>query len=349
MGSVLVTTLDPSFKTSNVAGNGMALPTIDEADAVRMVFDQVHSGAFSSNADDDWREAQTIVNRVGCLPLAVQNCVGAINAVERTLKQYSGRYPKPGPILEQSSVGNVSRSWAPYAQALKESIQDCLDPLDRTTRALLDVFSLLDPSKIPERPFDFVGRAIPDDLKGVDFVQPHFFEECIKQLSKGVVMRGSRNSSSSHNNNNNSLSDTSPYDEGSTFPEFHIHDLYCEFLQRDLKKNVDRRQVAFDTATRLVSMTLDPSNYPKNVTTRMAERGLFLEYFSHIESIRKFFESTWEDEEPQRRLRIPASFVTLLHLSSWYVMAPSALAPAHGGRKWGWAGAQAPSTLLPGR
>lgn len=117
MGSVLVTTLDLFFKTNNVAENGMALPTIDEEDAVKMAFDEVHPEAFSSNTDGDRREAETIVKRVGCPPLAVQNCVGAINAVKRTLKKYSARYTQPGPILEQWSVGDVSRSWAPYDQA----------------------------------------------------------------------------------------------------------------------------------------------------------------------------------------------------------------------------------------
>lgn len=49
-------------------------------------------------------------------------------------------------------------------------MQDCPDPLEDASRGLLDVFSLLDPSQIPEWPFGFVGRTIPADLKRIDFV-----------------------------------------------------------------------------------------------------------------------------------------------------------------------------------
>ncbi|KAK1833470.1 hypothetical protein QBC39DRAFT_346112 [Podospora conica] len=327
MGSVLVTTLDPSFKTTNVAGNGMLLPDMEEEEAIRMVLSQVHSKALTGNTEDDRREAQTLVRRVSCLPLAVQTCVGSINAAERTLKHYNERHTESGPIVDKSLPGEASPPWAPYPQSLKETMEDRLSTLDVDSRALLDVFSLFDPSKIPEQPFCFVGRTVPSYLQTVTFVQPKIFDECIRKLSNGLVMLGSGNTGRNRPNAN-SANELGKWDLG----VFHIHDLYCQFLRSELAKSVKRRQVAFDTATKLISRILDRSEYPKDpdVTPRMTERKLFLEYFSHVESIRKFFESTREKEEarrktrlstqeegPETRLRIPAAFLQLMYRSTW--------------------------------
>lgn len=297
MGSVLITTLDQSFGTSNVAGNGAQLGTIDEEDAIQMVLSQVLPHA-RNDADQGRKEASEIVQRVAHLPLAIQNCVGVINESGRTLTQYNRQYRDKRSVLKSTTQGTVNRNYAPYPRGLTDTICDRLGRLDANARALVDVFSLLHLDRIPETLFK--PAKPPEDLGEIGFLTN--FESCITQVSKGLVSRGE------------------PKKQGDAdLSKFFMHSLHHEFIRTEMSK--EGRQTAFNTASRLVSLALDPSNYPKDMPRRAVDRKYFLDYFSHAESIRQFCERVLKDDGNEA-LEIPASFIMLLNLSSWYIPKP---------------------------
>lgn len=285
MGSVLVTTLDPSFGTSNVAGSGAPLETFDEDSAIEMMLSQVSDHA-KNDADQGRNEAREIVRRVAHLPMAIQHCLGMINESGRTLSQFNKKYRNPTSVLLRTSDNKVNRPYAPYHQGLTDTLQDRLEALDGDSRALMDAFSLLYNVRIPESMFDIDP---PEDLHDVDFLQD--FERCIVKVSKGLVLRA-----------------------GDDLSTFYLHSLLRDFLRDNMTKQ--SRQVAFDTVTRLISIALDQKNYPPNMARRMADRKYFLEYFKHTESIRLFCEEAL-DAKGQHELEIPVFFIAMLEASSW--------------------------------
>jgi len=67
---------------------------------------------------------------------------------------------------------------------------------------------------------------------------------------------------------------------------------------------------------RLISVALNPDNYPKDIAGRMVDRKLFLEYFDHIKSVRKFCEEML-GAHPGSSLQIPVFFIEMIKWSSW--------------------------------
>jgi len=187
MGSVLVTTLDPSFGTSNLAGNGAPLDPLEENSAIDMMLSQISDHA-RNDADHGFKEAREIVQRVAYLPLAIQHCLGVINESGRTLAQFNKRYRSPSAVLQRASANKVNRYCAPYHQGLTEALLGRLNGLDEDSRALMDVLSLLHNVRIPESLFDL--EAMPQDLEDIGFLRD--FELRIVKVSKGLVQRAER-------------------------------------------------------------------------------------------------------------------------------------------------------------
>ncbi|KAM5452137.1 hypothetical protein MaudCBS49596_003491 [Microsporum audouinii] len=289
-GSVLITTLDPAFATSTVAGMGAELPPLDESDAIEMVLSQVPPNAYGT-LEGSREAAGQIVRRVANHPLAIQNCIGVINECGRSLSEYNKKYKNSDSVIRNSTVETVNRNYAPYDRGLRDALKDRVEALDNGSHVLMDVISILHQVKIPANLLDL--DEPPEDLSNIEFIND--FDPHIAKLLKGLVSRNDRKS-------------------GNEPLYFHLHTLLRDFLRSEMSPK--SRQIAFDTVTRLLCIALNPWSYPSDVSGRQTDRRYFLEYFAHIESVRHFCDEHWQHEDLDA-LQIPTHYIILLSYSSW--------------------------------
>ncbi|EFR04153.1 SesB protein [Nannizzia gypsea CBS 118893] len=289
-GAVLITTLDPAFATSTVAGTGAELPPLDESDAVEMVLSQVPLNAYGT-LEESREAARQIVRRVANHPLAIQSCIGVINECGRSLSEYNRKYKDSDSVIRNSSVERVNRNYAPYDRGLRDALKDRVETLDNGSRVLMDVISILHPGKIPASLLDL--DEPPEYLSNLEFIKD--FDLHITKLLKGLVSRNVRKS-------------------GNEPLYFHVHTLLRDSLRSEM--SLKSRQIAFETVTRLLCIALDPWSYPSDVPGRETDRRYFLEYFAHVESVRRFCDEHWRGEHLEA-LQVPTHYIILLSYSSW--------------------------------
>ncbi|KAI0469332.1 hypothetical protein F4859DRAFT_523125 [Xylaria cf. heliscus] len=299
-GSILITTNDPAFGSNNVAGDGAELDELDSESGVKMVLNQITRFAQGHDKDLAKAEALKLVESFGHLPLAIQTAVGIINDSSRTLAQWNRRASTE---LVFKPTAQFNFNYAPYPKGLAQAFANRIESLDETSRALLDVLSLLDPDLIPEQLIDQGNPA--EDIRDIEFVSN--FDHCISRLSKGFVLRGGRRTK---HEALDQIKDTS---------SFHMHRLLREFVRMHM--NSQRRQAAFETASRLLSLAVDIRNYPHDAVGILAksktslDREYFSTYLGHIESLRLYYEDCRRHEK--NTLKVPVYFLTALQRSSW--------------------------------
>lgn len=187
---------------------------------------------------------------------------------------------------------HVTTNNAPGERVWSVSIKDILrnrpETLNREARFLIYIISILHPERIPRKLFE--PNSPPEDLKDIGLIQD--FDGHITELSTDLVHYTYEECGTSYLNMHTSLRDV---------------------LQDEMSPQ--SRQAAFDTVIRLLCAALDPSCYSKEIPQREIERQLFLEYFSHIESVRQFFEHYWQPQDPEV-FQIPRHYILLLSYSS---------------------------------
>ncbi|RWA09517.1 hypothetical protein EKO27_g5578 [Xylaria grammica] len=250
-GSILITTNDPVFSSNNVAGDGAELAELDNDSGVTMVLSQITQFAQGQDKNQAELEALELVSRFGGLPLAIQTAVGSINESSRTLAQWNRR-ASTEVILKSTNQFNFN--YAPYPKGLAEAFANRVENLDDSSRALLDVLSTLDPDGIPEQLIDQESPA--EDVSDINFVSD--LDNCISRLSKGLVLRGGR--SGRGDVLQSDIEDAS---------SFHMHRLLRDFVR--IQMTDESRQVAFETASRLLSLAVDIRNYPQDAGLRSAK------------------------------------------------------------------------------
>ncbi len=275
-GSILITTLDPSFATSSVAGQGKQLLRMEEADAISMMLTQVSRHSTENEVSDDRAEARELARRVGFWPVAIQSCIGAINDTNRSLYQYNRGHADSKAILSDATADKVDRHWAPYGRGLNDLLRARLAILDDDDRALVDLFSLLDPDNIPEMLLDILETS-------KDLITAHpirDMDKSIARLSKGLVTRDSS---------------TTAGDDGAS--SFYMHRLLRDYLRMSMTQSSS--QSSFELATELLYVTIarpKPTAYHKSESQRVQRH--FQDYFSHVEYTRLFLKTSKEPMSP---------------------------------------------------
>ncbi|KAJ8132094.1 hypothetical protein O1611_g1537 [Lasiodiplodia mahajangana] len=141
VGSVLITTRDPAGKDFCLA-RGIAVEPLSNDDALKF---------FQTQLDLDTRASQQVdaefVARFGGLPLAIMQVTSLIRRRQLTISEFSHTYDIS---IQQSGLADfqVSQHDGSYRQSIFTVW--AFESLDKTTQALLNVMSLLDPFHIQE-------------------------------------------------------------------------------------------------------------------------------------------------------------------------------------------------------
>ncbi|TPX18479.1 uncharacterized protein E0L32_011592 [Thyridium curvatum] len=292
-GSILITTVDPIFQTSNYAGRGEKLSPLSEDDASKMVLDQVRKEALSKSTEMNLEAARQVVSRVECLPLAISGIIGTINSdATDTLSGYNERNKHAEPILTYTAEV-FDRRFAPYGKAIADVFREQLRVLgrDAASLAMMEVISLLHGHRIPGELLGF-GKG-PGGIADIDFTMD--FGKHIKSLSRGLLDQNER------------MYAEEPLHYG-------VHGLIRQFVRQQMTDK--SRQKAFDSATQLLYVAIDPlASYTEKEPSRETDRRLFLDYFTHIQSVKGFGDQLWK--ERGNVLRVPVYYFMLLAYSSW--------------------------------
>jgi hypothetical protein len=273
-GAILITSRDPIFETSSGAGNGQQLKAMDEKLALEMLRSQL-----PDEVEFGKEEALKIVRRVQCLPLGIQACVGVINEARCSLGDFNLQWSAPKALLEEA--------FAPYENGgLGDVWKLALLKIDNESRAMIEVFSLLDPDNIQERIFVVGNHSLP--MNNVEYLQNRV--KCIKTLLKGLVQP------------NTAV-------QGTHLRSFHMHRLLQTCVQMEMSP--ESLQDAFNSAITLVCGMMSPlwnTTWPKIHMD-------YKEYFTHVQTIRRYY-LEMSEEESKCPLTIPINFLELLRLGA---------------------------------
>lgn len=297
-GSILITTVDPFFQSSNLAGQGQQLNELGEDAGVEMVIAELSEQARGrGNAEETRREAIELVRSVDNLPLAIKACIGFINDTSRTLAQYNRRYKSTEIVLKDDTSGHyVNSSHAPYSRGTGLSVvySNHILTLNKESRELLNTMALLYPEEIPDQLFD--PDSPVDNVDDISFTGQKL-GPCISRLSKGLILLGPGNGTRTGNGLVNK--DTTSY---------HMHRLLRKFIRQQLDDS--SRQKCFEIGSRLLFLAADSKH--------RLNQEYYSDYFQHIESFREFYLETCKSHRDSI-LQVPICFVELLQRSGWLV------------------------------
>lgn len=156
-GSVLITCRDPSIQSSALVRNsGVVVPELSEEEGLTLLLRLTRR-----ENDQNDTMASKVVQALGGYPLAIVQMAGYILSrqlsFEDFLKLYSHEKERAAIIGDSGDQGDLA-SLRGYNQTL--STAWALDTLEKESRTLLEVMSLLDPDNIPDSLLDSNPAAI---------------------------------------------------------------------------------------------------------------------------------------------------------------------------------------------
>jgi hypothetical protein len=283
-GAILITTRDPFFAQPDIAGDGQELLQLDEESAIALVRSSVPRPTGDSQ---EYLDAQKLVRRVGCMPLALRTCIGQMTEAGCTISQYQRNWDTRQ-IISESNIKHVNMRNAPYSKSLIDVLATSLASLDDVTRSLFEVLSLLDAEKIPEDLFE------NEELKSqIPFLKVRF--KCISELMTSSLIGNEGNPGAGE------------------IRYFHMHELWNDFTREETKGA--SRQQAFDWATLL----LDAKIWIGKQSERVAQLE---QYFDHVASLFEYacqYSTSRQGELGEDKIQLSVTFISLIRRMSWYV------------------------------
>lgn len=311
-GSVLITTVNPVFATNAVAGFGVEIKQLDEAEAESMITNELYSSTDPDAITDEMKaEALKLAQRTSCHPLLIKHCLGDVHERQCTLDYYNKQSWETGIFVDTNN--QINSVYAPYERSLSEALRQRVEMLDQESRDLIDVFSLLDPDNISTDLFDSPQRKKwPQEIQNIKFIAK--FAACQVRVTKGLVSHRGRDK------------------HGREI--LALHRVNRDFLWHSM--TTDSRIIAFNAAVRLLLHATDKVWMAANVLDgkHQSKRGLdhriITWHFINIEAIRHFFQEHYdpkaasgqgfqdESDADEAYLDIP-NFLLLLSGVAWYV------------------------------
>lgn len=182
-GAVLITSRDPLAKTYIYSENsGVSLPpfTTDEASKFLLKL---------TRREGEVEERQSgfaVAERLGGHPLAITQMAGVIDRRELSFEEFLRIFEEEEirKILFETQIGN-SKARAGYQHTL-DTVW-ALEKLSKGSATLLDVLSLLDPDKIPER----ILESKPPNINMYEYpsTNAEFFEARTQLLQSSLITR----------------------------------------------------------------------------------------------------------------------------------------------------------------
>ncbi|EED22768.1 conserved hypothetical protein [Talaromyces stipitatus ATCC 10500] len=281
-GAILVTTQLRIFATEDYCGQGKELLQLDEASAIQFLQSSVPDSLRNTEA------ARAIVQRVGCLPVAIKTSVGLIREAGCSLDDYNKEWNDPRTIIDRSDVKYADSRDARYNKGLRDLFAKSLQNLDLDARALVNVFSLMDDEHIPE-------EMLRNDLLAVQLPflkhRARLIRDLIESCLIGPETEAHRSSSR----------------------RFHIHRMIRAFVQMEMKLN-DRKS-AYESASLLLNARVVTGGDPKFAGNKS--------YFQHVQALWEYYQRELAPDDPTKvdnkfPVATPA-LVQLLRKTSWSV------------------------------
>lgn len=286
-GSILITSQDPYFATKDVAGEGQELPQLDDKSAIALLLSSIPRPLGTKQ---EAQEAAEIVQRVGCLPIAIRTVIGQITEDDCLLSEYIEQWNTKD-FFSESKVKHVNTINARYNKSLKDLWADSFESLNAKTRFMMHVMSLIDTENIPEDLF----RPLKDDTLAIKFPFLRDRVKCIRDLLGSSLI--------SKNIDKDEISDR----------YFHLHRMTRAFAQ--MQMDAESQQAAFDAATLLLENKVW-------IGEREERSAQLKQYFEHVDALFQLvsLQSTTAQENLHgNRLKQSASFVSLLRKMAWLV------------------------------
>lgn len=278
-GAILITTQKPIFAGPDLCRRGRELLQLDEASAITLLQSSLLQP--STNTED----ARTIVQRVGCLPVAIRTCIGQINEADCTLDDYNKEWNDARSIISQSDVKYVESLNARYDKGLRDLWAKSFRNLNDDARALINVFSLMDDEHIPEELLK--NESLYQELP---FLRHRV--RAIRDLAESSLIGKETQSQSQASK------------------RFHIHRMTRAFAQ--MQMDPESCQAAFDSAALLLNATVVSNSRDPNFARNKS-------YFQHVQALYDYYESTVNGESDQSNRILVASiaFIQLLRKTTW--------------------------------
>ncbi|KFY01636.1 hypothetical protein V490_00828 [Pseudogymnoascus sp. VKM F-3557] len=284
-GSILITSQDPYFATKDVAGEGQELPQLDDKSAIALLLSSIPR---PRGTKQEAQEAAEIVQRVGCLPIAIRTVIGQITEDDCLLSEYIEQWNTKD-FFSESKVKHVNTVNARYNKSLKDLWADSFKSLNAKARFMMHVMSLIDTENIPEDLF----RPLKDDTLAIKFPFLRDRVRCIRDLIGSSLI--------SKNIDKDEISDR----------YFHLHRMTGAFAQ--MQMDAESQQAAFDAATLLLENKVW-------IGEREERSAQLKQYFEHVDALVRLvsLQSTTAPEDLHgSKLRQSATFVSLLRKMAW--------------------------------
>lgn len=280
-----MTSRDPQFKTSNVAGRGQELPCLEGDAALELM--RYGLPQLSWN-DADRLEALNILKNIGFHPFTILVVISQMNEAGCSLEDYRTEYKLEKIIRDAPSVGG-NNLFTSYELGLAELCSPTLAKLDPDARALMEVFAILDVDHFQE---DLLKvHAKKDRMKTLGYVNNRI--QCIKNLlNKGLIYA------------NEAVSVSVPR-------SFHMHRLTQASTRMGMSDLASIE--AFTIASYLISASISP---PWEVEWSQAQKE-YKEMYPHAQSILEYYVESIEGSTKKEDL--PLCFLDLLWKGGWCV------------------------------
>lgn len=283
-GAILTTTLDSMFAGPDYVGHGRELLQLDEDSSIEFLLSSLDLPRTQSEL------AREIIQRVGCLPVAIRTSICQIREAGCSLDDYNNEWNDPRSIIHESRVQYVDSRYARYDKALRDLYAKSLRALNRDARALVNIFALMDDEHIPKKMFQ--NQSLQARLP------------FLRQLSKliSVLVRSSLIEK-----------ETDSLDS----QRYHIHRVTRTLIQ--MQMGPDDCQVAFDSAALDLDEKIDGKGKSVNSVATTFSANKF--YFQHVQSLWRFYRSEVDrsraDSIATKRLLPSPAFIRALRKMSW--------------------------------
>lgn len=282
-GSILVTSRDPQFKTPNVAGHGKLLPSLEKDAAIELMRYGLPQLPWT---ESDCSEALKILEVIGFHPFTILVVISQMNEAGCSLEDYRGEYQLNKIIKDAPSVGG-NNLFTSYELGMAELWSPTLAKLDPNTRALMELFAVLDVDNCQE---DLLKLHVKQErIKTLGYVENRI--TCIKNLLNQGMMYAN---------------------EAMQTPvsrTFHIHRLTQANTRMEMSDHA--RMEAFEVASYLVSATISP---PWEVKWPQVQKE-YKELYPHAQSILDYYVDSIKSRNKIEDL--PLCFLELLWKGGW--------------------------------
>lgn len=279
----MITSRDPTFAEPSIMGasaSGSELTSMDADTAVQMVKDQLST---VERIEYERSEALEVVNRVQCLPLAVQASITLLLEAHCTITEYNREWNNPRSLIRDLQPKHVFLSHAKYDYGLSDVYGQLYQKLDDDAKDMIHIFAFFDADNIQKVLFSQGAQKAGLSARSVFKHQLN----CFRKLSPGLITQR-------------------------TNASFQIHRMMQAWTQ--LRMDPRTLHTSFRDAVLLVASM---------ISDLWAEdhRALFKEYkeyFSHAETIVQFYVESLEDEN-QTIEQVPTEFIQLLWKAAGFV------------------------------